>query len=233
VLLLGGAILIFAATSWLFGRSFLASYQKARMRLSRQRKATGAIARHFRAGLFASMFAKEWRLLVRDPALAFQVVLRLIYLAPLTLAAFGHGRSSPLLPALAFGSVLIAGQLVGSFAWLAVSGEDAPDLLSVAPIARRQVERTKLASAMAIAAPFGLILPVAIAISSPLGALVTLAMTAAGGATAGLIEIKWQKPAPRKTFVRRRSGSLVSSILTLIASAFFGGIAALAVWLLG
>ena len=232
-LLLGTALLVFAGTSYLYGRSFLASYQKARMRLSRQRKATGAIARHFRTGLFASMFAKEWRLLVRDPALAFQVVMRLIYLAPLTLAAFGRGDGAVLLPALAFGSVLIAGQLVGSFAWLAVSGEDAPDLLTVAPIDRGQVERAKLASAMAMAAPFGLILPIAVALSSPLGALVTLAMTAAGGAAAGLIEIKWQKPAPRKTFVRRRSGSIVSSILTLLATAIFGGIAALAVWMIG
>ena len=232
-LLLGGAILVFAVTSWLFGRSFLASYQKARMRLSRQRKATGAVASHFRDGLFASMFAKEWRLLVRDPALAFQIVLRLIYLAPIALAAFGHGRGPPLLPALAFASVLIAGQLVGSFAWLAVSGEDAPDLLHVAPIARRQVERAKLASAMAMAVPFGLLLPIAIAIHSPLGALATLAMTVAGGAIAGLIEIKWQKPAPRKTFARRRSGSVVAALLTIAATAFFGAIAALAVFLIG
>jgi ABC-2 type transport system permease protein len=231
-LLVGGALLLFALTAYLFGRSFLTSYQKARMRLSRQRKATGAIAGHFRAGLFASMFAKEWRLLVRDPALAFQIVLRLIYLAPLALAAFGHGRGPPLLPALAFASVLIAGQLVGSFAWLAVSAEDAPDLLTVAPIARKQVEQAKLASAMAMAAPLGLILPIAIAITSPLGALVTIAMTAAGGATAGLIEIKWQKPAPRNTFRRRRSGSLVAGILTLMATAFFGSIAAVAVFLI-
>ena len=50
--------------SCLFGRAFLASYQQARMRLSRRRgRATGAVARHFRAGLFATMFAKEWRLL--------------------------------------------------------------------------------------------------------------------------------------------------------------------------
>jgi len=232
LLLFGGAILIFAATGYLFGRSFLSSYQKARMRLTRHRAATGAVARHFRTGLFASMFAKEWRLLVRDPALAFQIVLRLIYLAPLALAAFGHGRGPPLLPALAFASVIIAGQLVGSFAWLAVSAEDAPDLLNVAPIARKQVNRAKLASAMAMAAPFGLILPLALALTSPLGALVTLAMTAAGGAAAGLIEIKWQKPAPRKTFRRRRSGSLVAGILTIFATAFFGGIAALAVWVI-
>src|SRR4051812_17632195 len=110
-LLLGAGLAIFAATGALFGRSFLASYQKARMRLSRTRAATGTIAGHFRAGLFASMFAKEWRLLVRDPALAFQIVLRLIYLAPIALAAFGRGNGPPLLPAAAFASVLIAGQL--------------------------------------------------------------------------------------------------------------------------
>ena len=105
--------------------------------------------------------------------------------------------------------------------------------ITVAPVARKQVERVKLASAMAMAAPFGLILPVAIAVTSPLGAVATLAMTAAGGASAGLIEIKWQKPAPRKTFQRRRSGSIVAGLLTLMATAFFGGLAALAVYFLG
>jgi ABC-2 type transport system permease protein len=231
--LLGAGVAIFAATGFLFGRSFLASYQKAAMRVSRRgRKARGSIARHFRSGLFASMFAKEWRLLARDPALAFQIVLRLIYLAPLALAAFGHGRGPPLAPALAFASVLIAGQLVGSFAWLAISGEDAPDLLNVAPVARRQVERAKLASAMLMAAPLGLVLPVALAFTTPVGALLTLAFTLTGGACAGLIEIKWQKPAPRKTFVRRRSGGFVAGLLTILTSAIFGGAAAFAVWYL-
>ena len=129
--------------------------------------------------------------------------------------------------------MLIAGQLVGSFAWLAVSGEDAPDLLNVAPVARRQVERAKLASAMAMALPFGLVLPAAIALHAPLGALATLVMTAAGGAIAGLIEIKWQKPAPRKTFARRRSGSMIAGIMTVLVTAMLGGMAALAVYVLG
>lgn len=233
--LLGAGVAIFAVTGYLFGRSFLAGYQTATMRLSRGRGTapTGTIARHFRVGLFATMFAKEWRLLVRDPALAFQIVLRLVYLAPLALIAFGHGRGPPIPPALAFASVLIAGQLVGSFAWLAVSAEDAPDLLTVAPVERAQVERAKLVSAMAMAAPFGLILPTAIALATPLGALLTLAMTAAGGWFAGRIEIALQKPAPRKTFARRGSGSLPVGILTLLVAVLFGGLAALGVYLLG
>jgi ABC-2 type transport system permease protein len=234
-LLLGGGVALFAVTGALFGHSFLVSYQRAGMRLSRRRAAAGkgSIARHFRPGLFASMFAKERRLLARDPATIFQILLRLIYLAPLALVAFGHGRGPPVLPAMAFASVLIAGQLAGSLAWLTTSAEDAPDLLAVAPVARAQVERAKLASALALAAPLGLVLPIAIALASPAAALLTLALTAAGGAAAGLIEIKWQKPAPRKTFARRRSGSLIAGLLTFLVTAFFGGLAAWGVWRLG
>ena len=58
-------------------------------------------------------------------------------------------------------------------------------------------------------------------------------MTAVGGACAGLIEIKWQRPAPRKTFARRRSGGIVAGLLTVLTSAVFGGIAAVAVWRFG
>lgn len=234
LVLLGAAIFIFAAAGASFGRLFLASYQNAGMRLSRRRAAPrGKIARHFRAGLFAAMFAKEWRLLVRDPQLAFAIVLRIIYLAPIALPAFTHGRGPPFLPALAFASVLIAGQLAGSLAWLTVSGEDSPDLLAVAPVSRAEVGRAKLASALAMAAPFGLILPAAIALASPLAALVTLVMTAAGGFAAAFIELKTQKPAPRKSFGRRRSGSFLVGLLTFLMTAILGAAAALIVYLLG
>jgi len=201
VILLGGAILVFAAAGALFGRLFLASYQKAGMRLSRRRSAAKSrVGRHFRAGLFATMFAKEWRLLLRDPQLAFAIVLRLIYLAPIALPAFTHGRGPPFLPTLAFASVLIAGQLAGSLAWLTVSGEDSPDLLAVAPVPRAEAERAKLASALAMAAPFAIVLPAAIALSSLLAALVPLVITAA----------------------RRRSGSFLVSLLTFLMTALLG-----------
>jgi ABC-2 type transport system permease protein len=225
------ALACFAATGLLLGRAFLAGYQNAGMRLSRRKAATGTIARRFRAGLAATMFAKEWTLIARDPALAFQIVLRLIYLAPIALAAFGQGRGPPLAPALAFASVIVAGQLVGSFAWLAISAEDAPDLIAVAPVEKRQVERAKLLSALALATPMALIIPAVLMLTTPPGALITLAFTAAGGTLAGLIELKWRKPAPRKSFARRRSGSIVAALATLFVTALFGGGAALAVWL--
>ena len=234
-LLLGFGLAIFAAAGWIFGRTFLNSYQNAGMHLARRPAASTSrksIGRHFRAGMFATMFAKEWRLLARDPALVFQIVLRFIYLVPVMLFAFGSRSGPSVAPWIAFISVLVAGQVVGSFAWLTISGEDAPDLLAVAPVSRRQVERIKLISALAMAAPLALVPSIAIALLTPLGALITLCFTAAGGALAGLIELKWQKPMPRKTFNRRRPGSIVASLLTFLVTALFGGGAAVSVWML-
>ena len=213
-------------------RMFLTGYQDGGMRLSRARPTGRAMARLFHAGLFRSIFAKEWRLLARDPALIFQIVLRLIYLAPLVFVAFGRGHSVPIAPSLAFASVLIAGQLVGSFAWLTISAEDAPDLLTVAPVAKMEASVAKLLAAFAMAAPMAVILPIAIALRSPTGALVTLLFTAAGGGLAGLVELKLGKPGQRNSFARRRSGSMVAGLLSIFITMLFGGGAALAVYFL-
>ncbi|HET7316453.1 MAG TPA: hypothetical protein VFI88_03385 [Sphingomicrobium sp.] len=231
ILVLGFAVLIFAATGVVFQRLFLSGFQDAATKLNRNRVSRRGFGRHFRAGLFASVFRKEWLLLARDPALAFQIVLRLIYLAPLLLIAY-RNHDFPVAPGFAFLSVAIAGQLVGSFAWLAIAAEDAPDLITVAPVEKTTVDRVKLASALAMATPLAIILPIAIFPETPLGALVTFVMTAIGGALAGLLELKLGKPAPRKTFARRRSGSIVVGILTLVITGVFGGLAGLIVFLL-
>jgi ABC-2 type transport system permease protein len=210
-------MLVFAGAGALLGRAFLTSYQNAPTRLTRSRgRAKGSIARHFRQGLFATMFAKEARLLRRDPQLAFTIVLRLIYLLPIALPAFTHGHGPPLLPALAFFGVLIAGQLAGSLAWLTVSAEDSPDLIAVAPVETQAAARAKLAAALLIAAPFAVVLPLAIALVSPRAAIIALAMTAAAALAAGLVELKFQRPAPRRRFGNRREGSFLVGVLTFL-----------------
>ena len=78
---------------------------------------------------------KEWTLIVRDPWLASQTLMQLLYLLPPGLMlwrAFGANSSDLVLlvPVL----VMAAGQLAGGLAWLAISGEDAPDLVATAPI---------------------------------------------------------------------------------------------------
>ena len=233
LILLGGALLLFVGVGATLQRLFLSGYQDGGVRLSRAKPTGRESGRLFHAGLTRSGFAKERRLLARDPALAFQFVRRLGYMAPLLFVAFGRGNALPIPAVLAFGSVLIASQLVGSFAWLAVSAEDSPDLLAVAPVAKSEIDVAKLLAAFAMAAPFAVLLPIAIALQTPAGAAVTLLMTALGGAAAGFVELKLGKPGQRSTFARRRSGGVVAGILSLLIAVVFGGGAALAVYLVG
>ena len=232
VVLLGGALLLFAGAGATLQKLFLSGYQDGGTRLSRARPTGRASGRLFHAGLTRSIFAKEWRLLARDPALAFQIVLRLIYMAPLFLPMLGRG-GIPLPPVLAFASVLIASQMVGSFAWLTVSAEDSPDLLAVAPVGKDDVDVAKLLASFAMAAPFALVLPVVIALQTPAGAVATLVMTALGGGAAGYVELKLGKPGQRATFAKRRQGGVVAGILSLLIALIFGGGAAVMVFLLG
>ncbi|GAA0307544.1 hypothetical protein GCM10009087_16930 [Sphingomonas oligophenolica] len=233
VTMFGAGLLLFILAGVTLQRLFLTGYQDGGARLSRARPTGRRIARLFHASLFRSIFAKEWRLLARDPALAFQIVLRLVYLTPLLFVAFGGGDQIPLAPGLAFASVLIASQLVGSFAWLTVSAEDTPDLLAVSPVAKSEVDFVKLMAALAMAAPLGVVLPIAIALQTPSGALITLVCTGAGGGLAGLVELKLGKHGKRSSFRQRRSGSMVAGILSIMIAVVFGGAAAMAVHFLG
>lgn len=231
-LLLGGAILLFALTAWGMRHVFLQSYRAGGARPVSRRAAKGGIARRFHRGLFATIFAKELRLLLRDPALIFQMLLRIVYLAPILLIAFRDGRSLPLGPTLAFTSVVVAGQLVSSLAWLAASAEDAPDLLKVAPVLKDDLDFAKLLAAMALAAPLGVLLPIAIGFQSILGALIALVFTAGCGAAVGYLEVAHAQPAPRATFQRRqKSGGVVRNLFEFFIALILGLVAGVLVYL--
>lgn len=231
--MLGFGIVLFAATGSLLQRLFLSGYQDATMTLGRARPTGKDGARLFHAGLFRPVLAKEWRLLRRDPGLLFQVLLRIVYLAPMVLWAF-HGDGRLIAPGLAFASVLVATQLAGSFAWLTVSGEDAPDLIAVAPTTKARVDMAKLVAALMMAAPFACVIPFALAVAAgnpPAGAI-ALAMAAAGGSLAGLIELKLGKPGQRASFAKRRQGGFVAGLLGMLVAVAFGGGAAAIVYFL-
>jgi ABC-2 type transport system permease protein len=231
--LLAGSILLFIVTTAAMQTLFLNSYRAGGMKLGRTKRAKGTIARYFSQTLFGSIYAKEWRLLARDPALAFQIVLRLVYLAPILLIAIRGGRHIPIAPAMAFSSVLIAGQVVSSFVWLAVSAEDTPDLIKVAPVQKAEIDRAKLTTAMVMAAPLAVLLPIGIGLFTIPGAVVTLAITGLAGWMTGLIEVMFAKPAPRASFRNRRgSGSFLRGLMTFGITALLGGVASIAVWFL-
>ncbi|MBR0552279.1 putative ABC exporter domain-containing protein [Stakelama marina] len=222
LVMLGSAVAIFVVTGILFQRWFVSGVQDAGQHLSRSKASKRGIERHFRPSLFGTVFRKEMQLLVRDPQIAFQVVLRLVYLGPLLFIGLRSSQHIPIGPSLAFISVAIAGQLVGSFTWLAVQAEDTPDLITVAPVEKSAIDRTKLLSAMALAAPIAVILPIAIVTQSVLGALVTILFTALGGGAAGFIELKLGKPTERKRLNRRQHGSIVTRLVTLLVTGILG-----------
>jgi len=233
--LLAGSLLLFILTTRGLQSLFLSGYRAGGMKLSRPKRSTRSVAKQFHDRLFGAVFAKEWRLMARDPALAFQVVLRLIYLAPLFFIVMRQGDDYVLIaPSLAFSSVLIAGQIVASLVWLAVSAEDTPDLIKVAPVRKDQIDTAKLSAALVMAAPLAILVPVGMAWTTSIAAaLFTLGVTGIAGWASGMIEVTFAKPAPRSTFRRRRGGgSFIRGVAQFAVTMFFGAIAAVGVWVL-
>ncbi len=101
------------------------------------------------ASPIAMLRRKEWALLRRDPWLVSQTLMQMLYLLPpafLLWRSFESGSTNVVLlvPVL----VMAAGQLAGGLAWLAISGEDAPDLIATAPLTAHQVVRAKIEAVM-------------------------------------------------------------------------------------
>src|SRR6185503_16164122 len=98
-----------------------------------------------RASPRAALRRKEWTLLLRDPWLASQTLMQLLYLLPPALMLWrAFGSSSDDLVLLVPVLVMASGQLAGGLAWLAISGEDAPDLVATAPVPARWIIRAKM-----------------------------------------------------------------------------------------
>lgn len=182
--------------------------------LGQRRKRNTRATRSMRAGINATLIFKEWRLLRRDPLLLSQILLPLLYFAPLFFV-FGsrlEGGQISGMSAGGFGAafVLLVTSFAASLAWLTVSAEDAPDLIASAPVSRDQVDNAK---AFAAAAPSVLLLtpPVIGAgiIIGPMAGFWLLLGGAAAILSTCLIAIWHQTPGNRKEFRRRTRGSLM------------------------
>jgi len=171
---------------------------------------------------------KEWILLRRDPWLMSQTLMQLLYLVPpavLLWRNFGSdiGVLLVLVPVL----VMAAGQLAGGLAWLAVSGEDAPDLVASAPIEARAVIVAKVEAVLGavgmVAAPFVLTL----AIIAPRLAIVAAIGIAVSASSAILIQIWFRAQANRSAFRRRQTSSRMATFAEAFSSILWAGTAAL------
>jgi ABC-2 type transport system permease protein len=172
---------------------------------------------------------KEWMLLRRDPWLMSQSLMQVLYLIPPALLLwrnFGEGSDMPVFVAPVL--VVTAGQLAGGLAWLAVSGEDAPDLIGSAPVTARSVLRAKVEATMAaivcLFAPFLL----ALAFGSLWIALVAAAGIVAAALSAIQIQLWFRLQARRTHFRRRHTSSRVATFAEALSSFSWAGAAGLA-----
>ncbi len=181
-----------------------------------------------------SLRRKEMLLLIRDPWLASQSLMQLLYLLPPTVLlwrsfTFEGGVAVILVPVL----IMSAGQLGGGLAWLTVSGEDAPDLVETAPIPKSRLLRAKIAAVLEciaiVFAPF----VVALALISAEKALVAAVGIFASAMSAASIQLWFRSQAKRSQFRRRHTSSRIatfSEAFTSIAWAATGTVAAAGSW---
>jgi ABC-2 type transport system permease protein len=229
-----GMLAIGALLFWLAAQTLGRRFSAAAAAQGASSKPSAGLAkpvRAFAAGVFKATVRKELRLIGRDATLLSQVLLRVLYLIPVSLMlvrSASHGQTG----ALAGGAGIVtflAGQVAGSLAWITLSAEDTPDLLAVSPAATSTLRRAKLVAAL---------IPVAVLLALPIVALtwfqpVTGLITALGAtlsATAcGLINLWHQKPGKRADFRRRRGASWFSTLAEIFIGMLIAGATGLTV----
>ena len=221
----GSFLAVVALTASSFGRHALAAGSVSRTRASRARTAT------FRpSSQGQTLRRKEWKLLARDPWLLSQTLMQILYLVPPALLLWinfgaGAGIFVVVVPVL----VMASGQLAGGLAWLAISGEDAHDLVVTAPVPSRRVLRAKIEAVLIVLGTILLPILGLIAVSSPLVAAITglCAALSAGSATA--IQLWFRTPMRRSMFRRRQVASRMATLSEALVSIMWAGAAALLV----
>lgn len=202
---------------------------------SRRKLGANAVRGRFGGGPFAAVMRKELRLIWRDPALMSQVMLRVLYLLPLTLGMLRGGSKVPALAgggfAMPFAAMLciVAGQIAGSLAFITISAEDSPELIAAAPSPRGLVQRAKLTAALLPTALLMAPALVLIFLQSPLAGLAGLVGWSYCALAAVLTELWHTRPAKRSDFRRRRAnGGMISGLAGFVASVLAAGATALA-----
>jgi len=222
LLILGGAIVLFSGR---FGHHAIAASSVA---ANSKREAQRSGFR--RRSAARTLRQKEWTLLARDPWLVSQTLMQILYLVPPALLLWrGYGQGTGVLVVLVPVLVMAAGQLAGGLAWLAISGEDAPDLVATAPIPRHMIVRAKVEAVLgAIALAFTPFVA-ALALISVRGTAIAALGILAAAAGATQIQFFFRKQATRRYFRHRQTASRFATFAEAFSSISWAGAAALAV----
>jgi ABC-2 type transport system permease protein len=187
-------------------------------------------ARFRRLTAAGALRRKEWMLLRRDPWLISQTLMQLLYLLPPALLLWLKvGEDADAVIVIVPVLVVAAGQLAGGLAWLAVSGEDAPDLIAAAPVPPRMVVRAKVEAVLGSIAIVSAPLLAMLALAAPLAALATAVVIAAAALEATAIQLLFRAQARRSHFRRRQTSSRVATFAEAFSSMAWAATAGLAV----
>ena len=210
--------------------SRFSSYAVAAAGVADHDGARGNGLRPFRALTTAqALRVKEWTLLGRDPWLASQTLMQILYLLPPALLLWRDmGAKTNVHAILAPVLVMAFGQLSGGLAWLAISGEDAPDLIATAPLAKGAITRAKTEAVLMAVAAVALPLVAGLAFLSVGGAIATAAGIAAASVSSIVIQLWFRVVATRSQFRRRQMASRASTFAEAFSSIFWAGAAGFA-----
>jgi ABC-2 type transport system permease protein len=214
--------IVFASST--FGRDAIAAASVSQTRVAQRH---GAVNFRHRSQK-QQLRVKEWKLLARDPWLLSQTLMQILYLVPPALylwISYGQtaGTYVVVIPVL----VMAAGQLSGGLSWLAISGEDAHDLVVTAPVSPTAVLTAKIeAVGVVIAVVFTPIVILMLFASYQLAAT-TAAFAALSSGSATAIQLWFRVPMRRTMFRRRQVASRVSTISEALSSIFWAGTAVL------
>lgn len=171
---------------------------------------------------------KEWKLLLRDHWLISQTLMQVFYLIPPAFMLWkGFGTTSAVSTVVAPVLVMASGQLAGGLAWLAISGEDAPQLVATAPVSRTAIIRAKVEAVLSAVAILVVPILVFMAWADIAVALVCAACIFASAVSATAIQLWFRSQARRSNFRRRQTSSRVATFAEAFSSIFWAGCAAL------
>jgi ABC-2 type transport system permease protein len=171
---------------------------------------------------------KEWKLLARDPWLLSQTLMQILYLVPPALFLWvSYGQSAGTYVVIIPVIVMAAGQLAGGLSWLAISGEDAHDLVVTAPISPRTVLVAKVEAVLTVIAILFTPILAWLGFASWELALITAAFVAVSTGSATAIQLWFRVPMRRAMFRRRQVSSRAATISEALSSVMWAGTAVL------
>jgi ABC-2 type transport system permease protein len=228
LLLLAGGLLLLGAVMVAFSARFADTAVRA---------STGAVVarRSSRSKAFRSgsrqqaLRRKELMLLRRDPWLVSQSLMQLLYLVPPAVLLWrSFSDSSVAIILITPVIVMAAGQLAGGLGWLTISGEDAPDLVTTAPMLPSRLIRAKIEVVLLAIGVLFAPLVLALLVASPEQAAVTAVGIIVAAASATAIQLWFRVQARRSQFRRRQTSSRIATFAEAFSSIGWAATTALA-----